>query len=117
MIFFLRLFRFLQASFFLLVINLHFSAINCFTAGSAPTARSDCAFTGTTQGKVYIFGGGTSNSWSNELFVFDPYQNTWQQLVNTGFYAPSARIFSTLWMAPDGHLYLYGGYYPPSESK
>jgi hypothetical protein len=93
----------------MLLLNHHISVINCVTGGNAPVARSDAAFTATPQGTVFLFGGSISGTLSNDLFEFEPFNNTWRQLVNSGMYAPDPRGHSTLWMAPDGHLYLYGG--------
>ena len=96
------------------VINQQIYETRCLTAGYAPPAR-DIGFTVTPDGTVYIFGGivadvmTKSRETSNDLRMFDPSENTWHLLVNHGQYTPDASIASTLWMASDGNLYIYGG--------
>ena len=111
-----RLWLSFSGTLILLVLNNQISVINCFTGGNAPSQRSDAAFTVTPQGKVFLFGGTTSGGFSNDLFLYDPFNNTWQQIVS-GSSAPTERGYSTLWMAPDGQLYLYGGYIPQYARK
>jgi hypothetical protein len=92
-------------------------SVNCVTGGNAPPRRSDAAFTTTSQGAVYLFGGTLSGVSSSDFYIFEPFNNTWRQLVNSGLSSPGARSYSTLWMAPDGNIYLYGGFYPGSSGK
>ena len=95
----------------------HMCVIHCTTGGNIPEGRTDPGFTVTSQGTAYLFGGSKSGFPDNSLFSFDPLESTWQQLANTGVYTPDGRIFSTLWMAPNGRLYLYGGYNVYSDRK
>jgi hypothetical protein len=104
-----------QAAFFFL--NAQICAVNSLTLGQAPAALDVASLTVTSQGTVYLYGGSTLSGLSNELFQFDPLENTWEQLDNNGTSAPDKLIFATLWTAPDGSLYLYGGYNAEINSK
>jgi hypothetical protein len=90
---------------------------NSFTSGTAPTARIGAGLTVSPNGILYLFGGNDSSSADNSLFAFEPLENVWKQLDNNGASAPGARVLSILWMALDGHLYLFGGYDPSASCK
>ena len=91
------------------ILYAHLVAVLSITAGDAPSARSNFAFAASPQGAIYLFGGRVSGVYNNQLFVFQPFNNTWRMSVYSGSSWPAGRSYGYLWMAPNGNLYLYGG--------
>lgn len=78
------------------------------STNNAPINRTRMVWaTDATARKVYAFGGaGGSNSFFNDLYVYDVASNTWSVLNNTG--APSGRELGTM-VLRSGKLFVWGG--------
>ena len=81
------------------------------TTGFSPSPRSRMGFAAVPDGKIFMFGGASSNTPSDNLAdfaCFDPVSGTWTSISPSGP-LPAARMELGLTSTADGKLYLFGG--------
>jgi N-acetylneuraminic acid mutarotase len=78
-------------------------------AGSKPSARSNPSLVNDDAGRVFLFGGNTSNGASADLWVLDVAADTWTALTPSGD-APQPRYsHDAVWNANTRQLIVFGG--------
>lgn len=76
-------------------------------AGSVPTSRTYASMAAGPNGQVYLFGGNSSGSYSNDLWQYD--NGAWTQIPITGT-VPAARTLAAMtYDSPNNRLLLFGG--------
>lgn len=73
-------------------------------------ARSEFA-SAVVDGKIYVFGGGDCLTFSDEVLVYDPVQDSWSHRRRM----PTVRSYSPAAAAVDGKIYLIGGSTNPAD--